>query len=137
MINPTFARVAIAAFALTAASVPAFAVDIRGVWQSSEGVVNLSMPNGLNGEFVQGTYGNDGGQIVGSFFDGRLLRGHWMENSSAMRCSEPMTGLGPTPGTNAEFWYWGEVELGFSDGAFSGRWGYCGPGGGNGWVGNR
>lgn len=137
MICRTISRVALASLFLSAASAPVLAVDIRGVWQSSEGVIDFVVHGGANGEATEATYGDDGGHIVGSFTEGRLLRGHWMENSSAVRCATPILGPGPAPRTNAQFWYWGTVELGFSDGGFSGRWDYCGQGGGAGWVGNR
>jgi hypothetical protein len=116
-------RAVFAALALTAATGSAFALDIRGMWQSSEGTLILRQAGGQN---YEGMYDQDSGRITGSF-DGHTLQGFWMEDSSQVRCSSPMNGT----------YYWGQVELGFGDGIFAGRWDYCGQGGGRGWTGNR
>jgi hypothetical protein len=116
-------RTALAAFALGVATTSAFAVDIRGVYQSTEGTLILRQAGGQN---YEGLYDQDNGSLYGSF-DGHTLRGFWVEDSSDVRCAEAMHGS----------YYWGQVELGFGEGAFSGRWDYCGQGGGRGWTGHR
>lgn len=83
---------------------------IEGVWSSSEGEITFRQ----QGKQVKGSYPVDNGEIQGNLENG-TLRGYWIEDHSATRCSSPKNGR----------YFWGPLEFRFSGDTFDGRWGYC------------
>lgn len=99
---------------------------ILGIWDSSEGLMQLQADGGE----VTGEYGEDG-EIIGVFSQTTEFKGYWIQPRSSKSCATERNGS----------LYWGRLELTFESEAqdvFSGRWSYCdGDPTSTGWDGNR
>lgn len=114
---------AAAAFTFLAAGA-AFA----GQWSTSYGTMNF--PDTPQDTALRIAYPDDGGRVIGQMStggSGATFSGVWVEGNSARECSSKKDGSA----------YWGNVTFSFNAGydAFTGRWDYCGEGGGSSWNG--
>lgn len=99
-------------------------VSVAGKWRTSEGELTLVQ----SGRSVQGSYTNDGGEIVGEM-NGNVLEGYWIENGSSERCATAKN----------DRHHWGRIRWTIEGGRFTGNWSYCDKpvAGGGGWNGER
>lgn len=96
--------------------------SVAGIWQSSEGKMELTQ----NGSDVSGPYDQDEGRVIGTL-SGHTLSGIWVERSSDVECDETQDGSR----------YWGLIDFTFNDDftGFSGTWTYCRQTGTRAWSG--
>ncbi|MFZ1679593.1 MAG: hypothetical protein WAT70_01130 [Rhizobiaceae bacterium] len=102
-----------------------------GQWGTSEGTMTL--PDEPMTGAIRAPYTQDDGRIVGRMNKLKTgdysvgISGVWIESQSAKACATKKEG---SP-------YWGNVTLQFNAAydAFTGRWDYCGEGGGGSWTG--
>ncbi len=84
--------------------------NLTGQWHSSEGEISFQQHDNR----VAGQYATDNGELMGTLSNS-VLRGYWIEDHSAQRCSTPKNGR----------YFWGRIEFHFTGNRFSGKWGYC------------
>jgi hypothetical protein len=96
--------------------------SIIGLWESSEGVMNIKQ----SGSRVSGTYKQDKGAIEGRLSN-NVLNGYWSESNSNRRCNTSRNGR----------YHWGSLRLVFDGSTFRGAWGYCDDAPTTPWTGNR
>ena len=84
----------------------------QGLWNTSEGKMNLSQ----TGNSVTGVYNQDDGKIQGTVAN-NILDGYWIESSSARKCST----------SKLNSFHWGRIswELSPNQQNFMGKWSYC------------
>ncbi len=87
-------------------------IDPTGTWATDQNSAIMRLKLHQNG--IDGVYSSDNGKIWGKMV-GDTLIGYWSENSSNRRCSIP----------KHNNYYWGKVELKFTQKSFLGAWGYC------------
>jgi len=120
-------RVEITLLAKTGLTAELQATEILGIWDSSEGLMQLR----TSGTAVLGEYGDGGGQITGAFSQPDEFNGYWVQRKSSQACA---TEKEASP-------YWGRIQLRFESSdrnAFSGYWSYCDADPTNaGWDGRR
>lgn len=97
--------------------------NIAGSWTSSEGGGMIIKQDGSD---IQGTYTLKEGVIIGKL-TGNTVKGYWIQNSSGSRCAT----------TRNNSYYWGIMELIFTDNSYSGKWGYCNGRPDSPWTGQR
>jgi hypothetical protein len=97
-------------------------ISIAGVWQTSEGSMELTQ----KGSEVSGPYAQDGGRVFGTLGD-NVLQGIWVERDSNVTCDQPRDGS----------LHWGSITFTFNADvtAFSGAWEYCDGTSGASWTG--
>jgi hypothetical protein len=98
-------------------------MHIAGDWTSSEGG---AMTIRQDSDHISGTYTLKGGTITGKL-SGNVLNGYWIQNSSGKRCAT----------SRGDSYYWGILQLVFTDQSYSGNWGWCEDKPANSWTGNR
>lgn len=98
-------------------------MNIAGEWTSSEGG---AMTIRQDGSKISGTYTMKGGIITGKL-SGNVLDGYWIQNSSGKRCDS----------SRNDSYYWGVMQLIFTDQSYSGNYGWCEDKPTNPWNGNR
>lgn len=120
-------RVEITVLAATDPAVEVQPTKIIGIWDSSEGLMQLR----TSGTDVTGEYGDRDGKIIGTFSQPDVFNGYWIQRSSSKACAtEKDASL-----------YWGRIQLRFESvdrNDFSGYWSYCDADPTNaGWDGSR
>lgn len=88
--------------------------QIIGIWDSSEGLMQLH----TSGAQVAGQYGDGDGKITGSFSQPDEFNGYWIQRNSSQACASEKDGSR----------YWGRIQLRFESAdqdIFSGYWSYC------------
>jgi hypothetical protein len=95
---------------------------VAGIWDTSEGRMTVQQ----TGESVTATYGDDGGELVGTL-KGGVFEGHWIENSSSQRCATSKNGR----------YYWGTLRVTFVGDKFTGEFGWCDGNRSGRWTGTR
>ncbi len=89
------------------------AINILGIWETSEGLMELQQ----EGETVVGIYGGTA-KIEGAFTSDTVFEGHWIEEQSDRSCDS----------TKQESTHWGKIRFEFETPArdtFTGTWSYC------------
>jgi hypothetical protein len=98
-------------------------LDVGASWQTTFGQVTLEQ----DGTTVRGTYDpGQQGRLAGTF-EGKVLKGYWSEMESIRECATERLGTR----------YWGRIRWTFSDGAFTGTYGYCEEEPTSSWTGTR
>lgn len=120
-------RVEITMFADAQSAADVQRTQIIGIWDSSEGLMQLQ----TSGADVVGEYGGGNGKIVGAFSQPDEFNGYWIQRSSSRACATEKDASQ----------YWGRIQLRFESvkrNDFSGYWSYCDADPTNaGWDGSR
>ncbi len=107
-------RVEITLLADTESTADVQPTQIIGIWDSSEGLMELRM----SGNEVSGGYGDGDGQLTGAFSQPDEFNGYWVQPGSSQACATDREGSR----------YWGRIQLRFDSAdrnVFSGYWSYC------------